>query len=279
MAAMSLSVITWNVGFNTSAFYTHHQKASQTGYARTCRVLDLLSNVQPTVLCLQEMGLHEEGLPSEDVQAVFMRDAASAPETVLGFTAGWWRAWETQLAQYQVLVIGPYCTFLRKDTVTVFRHELIRICTFDAQAWRRAQHIRVEIKLGGLASSQATTQCDLVNVHLGLSGSKAVQYRADHGHGKILGLHNHKLNNIVRDDIVRHLGVVDRATLLMGDFNIDDVKLYLRELLSTIAWSVFPPDGKKHGSTTISTQWSVARRCESGRTLTCHVLGDTSLAW
>ena len=67
-----ISIFSYNVGIQRSMWEKHLAAATKAGRERTEKVLDLLGDHAPDLLCLQEMGLHEEGLAPDKVSRVEM---------------------------------------------------------------------------------------------------------------------------------------------------------------------------------------------------------------
>ena len=75
-----ISIISYNVGIQRSMWQKHVTEWTKPGRFRTEKVLDILANHEPDLMCLQEMGMHEEGLPPGEVIDVFKRDAKCLDE-------------------------------------------------------------------------------------------------------------------------------------------------------------------------------------------------------
>ena len=58
-----ISIISYNVGIQRSMWQKHFTEWTKPGRFRTEKVIDILAQHEPDLMCLQEMGMHEEGLP------------------------------------------------------------------------------------------------------------------------------------------------------------------------------------------------------------------------
>ena len=97
-----ISILSYNVGVQRSMWDKHTVQATKAGRNRTEKVLKLLIEYEPDLLCLQEMGMHEEGLDPSEVSGAFERDAhpMSAEHA-------------RQVLLYTITTTGPYTIFRR----------------------------------------------------------------------------------------------------------------------------------------------------------------------
>ena len=99
-----ISIISYNVGIQRTMWQKHVTEWTKPGRFRTEKVLEILAQHEPDLMCLQEMGVHEEGLPPGEVIDVFKRDAKC-----LDATATYKSTWHAdKLSGYMITTTGPY---------------------------------------------------------------------------------------------------------------------------------------------------------------------------
>ena len=130
-----ITIISYNVGIQRSMWDKHTAQSTVVGRRRTENVLTLLHNYDPDLLCLQELGLHEEGLDPGEVSGVFERDA-------LAMSQNHARVLQT----YTITTTGPYAVLSKTESVSVVDPELRRACDLPTQEWRQVQHSTIVLK-------------------------------------------------------------------------------------------------------------------------------------
>jgi exonuclease III len=176
MAEPLLHVVSWNVGLTSSAFYADEQGALKKGWlSRAATLKALVEATRPDVLLLQELGMHEEGFPPEELRQRL--------QDLLG------RHWE-----YNIVVSGSYAALLG-PAVTSHTARLVSICSGE-KSWRTVQVVDVQVRDGG------GNNWRLVNVHFP-SGGKNVTVRADYGRGRVVATRSHTLSEAVKTDCLR----------------------------------------------------------------------------
>jgi len=228
-----ISIISYNVGIQSSMWQKHVTAWTKPGRFRTQKVIEILAQHEPDLMCLQEMGMHEEGLPPDEVIEVFKRDAQKMTE---------WHA--EKLSGYVTTTTGPYTIMSKRGAASVVHSELRPACDLPDQEWRRVQHTTVQLG-PSKARTCAHSEFCLVNLHLA-SSDRTVTYRADYGRGQVLGSRKHRLTTRTREATVRKwLSHAACPTIVAGDFNIDDMVEFLRGTPSPQSWTLWPPQGKK----------------------------------
>ena len=97
-------------------------------------MINFLSDHEPDLLCLQEMGMHEEGLPPGEVIDVFKRDAKCM------------RTWHAEkLFGYMITTTGPYTILAKRGTASSVHSELRPACDLPDQEWRQVHHTTIHL--------------------------------------------------------------------------------------------------------------------------------------
>ena len=145
---MALFVVSWNLGVSRSCW-----QANNSGWAnRTRGVRQLLREVAPDVLLLQELGIHEEGIPPEELEKALLHESND----------------------YSLIANASYAILLKSSRLRLAGPSKLVSLSSGSQSWRMAQIVDVHVDLG--------EEFRLINVHL-VSGQGIVAVKADYGRG------------------------------------------------------------------------------------------------
>ena len=150
-----------------------------------------MREVAPDALLLQELGIHEEGIPPAELEKVLLHDNND----------------------YSLIANASYAILLKRSRLRLASPSMLVSLVSGSQSWRMAQIVDVHVDLG--------EEFRLINVHL-VSGQGIVVVKADYGRGADVAYNNHKLANGTRKDcataVLAH-GQRSRAAIIAGDFN------------------------------------------------------------
>ena len=130
-----ITILSYNVGIQRSMWDKHAEKSTTAGRWRTKNVLTLLHDYEPDLICLQELGLHEEGLDPVVFSEVFQRDSLALSQNHARL-----------LQSYTVTSNGPYAILAKTESVSVVDPELRPVCDLPAQDWRQVQQSTIVLK-------------------------------------------------------------------------------------------------------------------------------------
>jgi endonuclease/exonuclease/phosphatase family metal-dependent hydrolase len=150
-----------------------------------------LREVAPDALLLQELGIHEEGIPPAELEKVLLHDNND----------------------YSLIANASYAILLKSSRLRLAGPSTLVSLVSGSQSWRMAQKVDVHLDLG--------EEFRLINFHI-VSGQGIVAVKANYGRGADVAYNNHTLANGIRKDcataVLAH-GQRSHAAIIVGDFN------------------------------------------------------------
>ena len=238
MAKCDLMVMTYNIGLSQQQVDTivdlgrtpharprnssEVDKRKKVRHSLTSMSL-LLTEHQPDIMVVQEVGGHEEGLQPRDL-----------PDFI-DFIENMWSSapfpGERPLAMYEMHSDKSYLCFARKGRAQVLGTDVFKLVRdIPEQTWRDAQLVDIMVTPqasgaahtrpppGGSPPSSAGTRVRIVNAHF-VSGRKA--HSSGHDHSLNFQTRLECLQNATKAAVAERQGHKPAVSLVAGDFNID----------------------------------------------------------